>query len=294
MRVLLTGASGFLGNYIQKEFASQVITLGKSSSNEISCDLSEEVPKLPTLDLVIHNAGLAHQIPKNPEEESQFFKVNLFGTQNLLKGLSASAYPPKTLVFISTVAVYGVDQGELISEMEIPNPQTPYAKSKYEAELLLQKWAREKKVNLIILRLPLVAGGQKTPGNLGAIIRAIRKGYYFRIGLGESRKSMVLAQDVAIQLTKIQDQKGVFNLTDGMHPSVAQLDAYISEHFGRKVRSLPLNLLKKLARIGDRFSVFPLNTYRLNKLNQSLTFDDSKARRELGWNSRPVVGHLDL
>lgn len=294
MKILLTGASGFLGQYLLKELTGHVVTLGKSKSNSISCDLAEEVPELTGFDLVIHSAGHAHRIPKTPGEELKFYQINLFGTQNLLNGLSKSPFLPKTFIFISTVAVYGLETGSSISELHVPNPQTPYAKSKYEAEILLQKWAWEKQVNLVILRLPLVAGGQRTPGNLGAMIQAIRKGYYFRIGSGSSRKSMVLAQDVASQIGRIKAQKGVFNLTDGMHPSISQLDSYISSHFGKSVKSLPMGFLQRLARLGDRFSAFPLNTYRLEKLNHSLTFDDSKARKELGWISRPVIGNLDL
>jgi nucleoside-diphosphate-sugar epimerase len=294
MRILLTGSSGFLGKYILDEFKVPIVTLGKHKSSHIVCDLSESIPEIPLMDMVIHNAGLAHRIPKNPEDERKFYQVNLFGTQNLIKGLSANSYPPKTFVFISTVAVYGLDQGEMISEMTIPNPQTPYAKSKYEAELLLQNWAREKRVNLLIFRLPLVAGGQSTPGNLGAMIRAIRKGYYFRIGQGISRKSMVLAQDIAIQLTRIKDQRGTYNLTDGYHPSVAEFDTYLSNHYGKKVRSLPMVLVQWMARLGDLVPAFPLNSYRMAKLNESLTFNDSKARKELGWESRSVIGHLDL
>lgn len=294
MKILLTGASGFLGSYIMKEFDAPVLSLGKGKSNSISCDLAEEIPVIPQVDLVIHNAGLAHRIPKTPEEERKFYKVNLFGTQNLLKGLDSCPNPPKSFVFISTVAVYGLESGEMISEMITPKPQTPYGKSKYEAELLLHNWASHHKVNLVILRLPLIAGAKNTPGNLGAMIRAIQRGYYFRIGEGKSRKSMVLASDIAAFLTKLDNHHGVYNLTDGVHPTIAELDTYLSGHFGRKVKSLPKAFLQKLCKIGDVFSAFPLNSYRMAKLNESLTFDDSKARKELGWNPKPVLGNFDF
>ena len=294
MRTLLTGASGFLGTYIQKSFSEGLVTLGRGPENHIQNDLSLEVPTLPQVDLVIHSAGLAHRIPKNPEEERRFYQVNLFGTQNLIMGLERCEYPPKTIVFISTVAVYGIEEGELISELVTPKPVTPYGKSKHEAELLLQNWARSKKVNLLILRLPLIAGGANPPGNLGAMIHAIKRGYYFRVGKGLSKKSMVLASDIANLIPHISDFTGTFNLTDGQHPSLRELDSYISKKFERKVRSLPMGLLNFIGKIGDFLPFFPINSYRLSKLNSSLTFDDSKARKTLSWNPQSVVGNLDL
>lgn len=293
MKVLLTGASGFLGRYIQNEFSERLITLGRDNQNSISCDLAKVVPSLPPVDLVIHNAGLAHVLPKTPDEERKFYQVNLFGTQNLLKALDNSEVLPSTIVFISTVAVYGLERGELISEIQTPKPHTPYGKSKYEAELLLHHWAQRNQVKLLILRLPLVAGVAGTPGNLGAMLKAIQKGYYFRVGPGLGKKSMVLAQDVAKLLTRVVNlPAGVYNLTDGMHPSLSELDSYLSDSFGKKVKTLPLWILQPLSKIGDVFSFFPLNSYRLTKLGDSLTFDDSKARKNLAWNPKPVIGNL--
>lgn len=294
MKILLSGASGFLGSYLQGNLGPELLTLGRGSGNKLQCDLSTDVPNLPQIDMVVHNAGLAHRIPKNVQEEKRFFEVNFVGTQNLLKGLDSMQQAPKSLVFISTVAVYGLNEGELISEKVLPNPETAYAKSKYEAENLLQKWSLANNVNLVILRLPLVAGGKNTPGNLGAMIKAIKQGYYFRVGQGLSRKSIVLAKDLADLIPRLCDFKGIYNLTDGEHPSLRELDNYVSQKFNRKVKSLPLGLLKFIGKIGDAFSFFPINTYRINKLNASLTFDDSKARKTLGWKSKPVIGNLDI
>ena len=294
MKTLLTGASGFLGYYLKEQFQNELITLGRGSSNSIRCGLDIEIPNLPPVDLVIHNAGWAHRIPKTPAEESKFYQVNLFGTKNLLTGLENSGVHPKTIVFISTVAVYGLEKGMGISEKTEPRPETPYAKSKLEAELLLQGWATSKGVNLIILRLPLVAGAKNTPGNLGAMIRGIKKGYYFRIGAGNAKKSMVLASDVASLVPTLISKNGTFNLTDGENPTIAELEDYLGSFYGKKIKTIPSWLLRIAVYLGDRFSILPINSYRLAKLSDSLTFDDAKARNELGWNPRPVIGNLDL
>lgn len=294
MKTLLTGASGFLGHYILESLPEPVFKLGRSRANDIKCNLAFDVPDLPEVDLVIHSAGLAHRIPKNPDEEKKFYQVNLFGTDNLIKGLNKSKSLPKAFVLVSTVAVYGLETGNLISEKVVPVPLTPYGKSKHEAELLVQNWAREKGINLTILRLPLVAGTKDTPGNLGAMIKAIQGGYYFRVGDGKSRKSMVLAEDISRLIPTLTEHSGIYNLTDGDHPGIARLDTYIADHFGSRVRSFPPGLLKLISYIGTIIPSFPLNPYRLSKLSESLTFDDSKARKELGWNPRPVIGNLDF
>lgn len=291
MKIILTGGSGFLGKILLDKLSKQyeVITLGRGQSNELKADLSKEIPDLPSCDLIIHAAGKAHVVPKTEKEVKEFFKVNLQGTQNLLAGLKDL---PKTFIFISSVSVYGLEEGEFISEHHPLSGTTPYAKSKIEAEKLVINWGEKNKVPVLILRLPLIVG-KDAPGNLGAMVKAIQKGYYRRIGEGKARKSMVLAQDLAAFLPKWTGNSGIYNLTDGDHPTMAQLDDYLSQYLGRKVKSLPVWVLRALAKVGDIFSFFPFNTARLEKLEFSLTFSDEKARKELGWAPHPIIGNFD-
>lgn len=290
MKVLLTGGSGFLGGILtdtlQKDH--ELFSLGRSSSNTISCDLSKEIPEIPEIDMIIHSAGKAHVIPKSPEEEQEFFSVNSIGTSNLLKGIKKL---PKLMVLISTVAVYGLDEGVNIDENQALNGTTPYAKSKIQAEEIWKSWALSNNVDFLILRLPLIAG-PNPPGNLGAMIKAIEKGYYFRMGDGQAKKSVVLARDIAEHLPKWIGHSGVYNLTDGIHPSLKDLDSYFSLKYGKKVRSISEGLLGLISKIGDVISVFPFNSYRHSKLKSTLTFSDLKARRELAWSPKPVIGNF--
>lgn len=293
-QVLLTGASGFLGGYISQEFGDELITLGRGKSNQIQIDLASEIPKLPSLSKVIHAAGFAHRVPKSEIEKNQFFKVNVQGTKNLLLGIAAMPEKPEDFIFISTVAVYGLDQGTGISEENIPQSTTPYGQSKWEAERLIADFCAEWNISLTILRLPLVAGVVKVQGNLKAMIHAIRKGFYFRIKGVNPQKSMVLASDVAKLIAEIKDRPGVYNLTDGINPSLVELEEYLANYFSSNIKTLPIQPIKWAAKFGDWMTKFPLNTYRLEKLKSSLTFDDSKAVRELNWKPNPVIGNLDL
>lgn len=294
MKVLLTGSTGFLGQYIVSYLPSDLVTLGRSNKNQIRIDLVKEIPKLPSIDLIVHNAGLAHIVPKTENQKEEFFRVNVQGTQNLLQGIDLMAQKPKAFVFISTVAVYGLDSGEDISEEQIANPQTPYAISKFEAEQLLTKYCELNYIRLCILRLPLVAGGKQPPGNLGAMIRAIKKGYYFGIAGLNVRKSIVLANDVGELIPRLYEKSGVFNLTDGVNPSIREIEIYISNYFQKRVYSVTFSFVKLAGKLGDRFTTFPINSYKVEKLSSSLTFDDRKAREALGWAPSPVIENLDL
>jgi nucleoside-diphosphate-sugar epimerase len=288
MKVLLTGATGFLGKYLLSELNAQHIqvdSIGRTVENTYQCDLSNDILTLPSdsaYDMVVHNAGKAHFVPQNEAEGKVFYDVNVGGTEKLLEGITSLKNKPKCIVFVSTVAVYGLELGENIDEIAPLLGNTPYSKSKIMAEKLVQDWCLENHVNCVILRLPLVVG-ENAPGNLGAMEKAIRKGYYFRLGSGLARRSMVNAVDVAKLIPNLIEMNGVYNLTDGLHRSFAEMDTFLAQKHGKSIKKIPVWMGKWAAKLGDLIPGFPLNTYRLGKLEQSLTFNDDKARKELNW-----------
>jgi nucleoside-diphosphate-sugar epimerase len=236
--------------------------------------------------MIVHAAGKAHTIPANDQEAAEFRKVNLDGTKNLLSGIEKSGFFPETFVFISTVAVYGLETGDSISEESPLKGETPYARSKIAAEQVVTDWCTERGVKYVILRLPLVAGTD-APGNLGQIRKAIAGGYYVRIKGNKARKSVVLAEDVARLLPDLSGKQGIYNLTDGIHPFFSEIEAALSREAGKAVRfSMPFFILQWAARAGDWLPFFPVNSLKLKKMTSSLTFSDEKARRELGWSPR--------
>jgi nucleoside-diphosphate-sugar epimerase len=292
VKILLTGANGFLGRCIKEHFQQLHLleNLGRSAGCEYQCDLAKEVPILSNdLDVVIHSAGKAHQTPKNQATAEDFNSVNVQGTANLLKALKTTELP-KAFVFISTVAVYGLNNGNLISEDAPLLATDPYGYSKIQAERLVQEWCKKHGVICTILRLPLIAG-PNPPGNLGTMIRGIQKGYYFNIGGGMARKSMVLAEDLAKHVLNVAELGGIFNLTDGYHPNFNELSQLIARQTGKtKVLNMPYFFANIAARIGDIAGKYaPLNIEKLNKITSTLTFDDSKARAAFGWNPTPVL-----
>lgn len=292
--ILLTGSSGFLGYSIIKNLTNKNISflsIGRNIQSDIICDLSIKIPIINkgTIDLAVHAAGKVHFIPKTRFEKIQFFDDNINITQNFLKGLEIAGYP-KQFVFISSVAVYGRSTGYNILENESLEATEPYGLSKIQAEEIVLEWCKKNNVICTILRLPLLVGNNP-PGNLGAMIKAIQKGYYFNIGGGTAKKSMVLAEDVAKAILDVAKIGGIYNLTDGYHPSFAELSEQISIQLGKnKPLNLPFYVANVLARLGDIFgNKVPINTNKLNKITSDLTFEDSKAREAFGWNPTPVL-----
>lgn len=294
MNILITGSTGFLGKIILNTLNSfNVKTLSRSNSI-YNIDISKTIPNfLEKFDLVIHVAGKAHSIPKTQEEIVSFNNINVIGTQNLLNGLINNL--PKQLVFISSVGVYGLTSGESISETTPLLANDPYGKSKIKAESFVRTWCEEHNVTCTILRLPLVVG-QNPSGNLGAMIRGIKKGYYFNIAGGNAKKSMVLASDIAKFILKAAEVGGTYNLTDGIHPTFNELSNNISRQFSKSfVPNMPLFIANVLAKIGDILgNAFPINSNKLSKITSTLTFDDSKARAAFGWNPTPVLESFKL
>lgn len=293
MKLLFTGASGFLGYNIlpilYKEYEI-VHTMGLGQEDDIKINLAKEVPPINThYDIVLHACGKAHVVPRTPEEEKAFYDVNYEGTRNLCAALEKVGVP-KALVFISTVAVYGCESGELISEDHPLNGDTPYAKSKIRAEEFLTAWCRANGVVLGILRPSLLAG-KNAPGNLGAMVNGIRKGFYLNIAGGKVRKSVLMAEDIARLIPLLIEKGGVYNVCDTNQPTFGEISNSVTKQLGkRKPISIPYWMAWCMAKVGDLLgSKAPINSYKLSKMTESLTFSNDKARRELGWEPLDVL-----
>jgi len=282
MKIALTGHTGFLGSYLKCVLLDQgleVVGLGRGSDSNWKFDLSSDTNEFPTnnesnnVDLVIHAAGLAHRVPKTETEKQAFFDVNFEGTKRLLKALKDSGNIPKQFLFVSTIAVYGEPMDSEICVPPYPNKEeidqldlTPYGLSKWNAEQVVIEWCRNEGVNALIWRLPLIVG-ENAPGNLGAMEKAIRKGYYFRIGNSYNRmRFYVNIEDIANDILKLTgDESGFYNMISGQK-SYGEFEDEIAAKYNRKIRTIPIWLVKIIARFGDFIPGFPLNSYRLNKL----------------------------
>ena len=291
-RLLFTGGTGFLGKNIMPLLMEkyEVVTCGITPDDAIQANLAKEAPKFDQhFDIVLHACGKAHVVPKTEAEKQAFFDVNYQGTVNLCSALEQVGVP-KALVFISTVAVYGCEYGNLITEEHPLNGGSPYAKSKIMAEKYLTEWGKKHNVVLGILRPSLLAG-KNAPGNLGAMVNGVRKGFYMNIAGGSVVKSILMAEDIARILPFLIERGGIYNVCDTRQPSFGELSISVAKQLGkRKPISIPYWMAWCMARVGDLLgSKAPINSYKLKKMTKSLTFSNEKARRELGWEPMDVL-----
>ena len=296
-KILFTGGTGFLGKNVRpildKEY--EVTTCGITSEDMIKANLAKETPKLDKhYDIVLHACGKAHVVPKTEAEKKAFFDVNYTGTKHLCEALEKVGVP-KAIVFISTVAVYGCEYGDLITEEHPLEGKTPYAKSKIMAEEYLTEWCKKNNVVLGILRPSLLAG-KDAPGNLGAMVNGVRKGFYMNIAGGKVIKSILMAEDIARILPSLVEKGGTYNVCDTRQPSFGELSISVAKQLGKgKPMNIPYWMAWCMAKVGDLLgSKAPINSYKLEKMTKSLTFSNEKARKELGWEPSDVLDNYKI
>lgn len=296
-KLLFTGGTGFLGKNVMPLLTQkyEVTTCGITPYDILKANLAKDVPELPELyDVVLHACGKAHVVPRTEEEKQEFYDVNYLGTVNLCAALEKVG-TPKALIFISTVAVYGCEYGDLIKEDHPSEGTSPYAESKIMAEKYLTEWCAKHDVTLGILRPSLLAG-KNAPGNLGAMVNGIRKGFYMNIAGGRVVKSILMAEDIARLVPLLEEKGGVYNVCDTRQPSFGEISASVAKQLGkRRPISIPYWMAWCMAKVGDLLgNKAPINSYKLQKMTKSLTFSNEKARRELGWEPMDVLENYKI
>ncbi len=146
---LVTGAAGFTGRYMvsalaQRGFQVRGLGLGQSSADMdwVACDLTDREETFIAVgeimpDVVVHLAGMAFVGEGNPED---FYKINVFGTLNLLEALSRNQRKPSRILIASSANVYGNASGHEITEDTCPAPVNHYAASKLAMECMTKTW----------------------------------------------------------------------------------------------------------------------------------------------------------
>jgi nucleoside-diphosphate-sugar epimerase len=286
MRILVTGATGFVGRAIVAELQKEnheVFCLGSLNSinkdnlpNFQKADIADfeslkKLENLQNIEAVIHSAGLAHQFTKIDEED--FWRINVVGTKN--SALLAANSGVKHFILISSVAVYGKirQQKGLVAVREDfeCEPESVYARSKLESEKAAREVCEKKRIPLTILRLATVIG-ENDRGNTARLIETIDKRLFIWIGKGKNYKSLVYKNDVAKACLSVLDKKTpateIFNVT-AKPVSMKEIVSEIALRLDRKIPKIhiPVRLLQK---------IFLINTklFRIEKiLGQSATIE---------------------
>jgi nucleoside-diphosphate-sugar epimerase len=250
MKILVTGASGFIGSALVPALESrghEVRRVGRDSNS-----LPNE--SLGDCDAVVHLANIAHT--RAPREA--LWRVNVEGTRRLAE--EAARAGVRRLVYLSSVKASG-DGSE-------------YGKAKLAAERALAEVAGRTGMEAVVLRPPLVYG----PGvraNFLALLRTVDAGWPLPFGSVDNRRSLVylgnLVDAIAACVEHPQADGRTYVVSDGAPVSTPGLCRAIGEALSRPVRlfHFPVSLLKAIP--------------QLNPLLSDLEVDDSVLRRELGW-----------
>jgi len=285
MNILVVGSTGFIGKTIVevlKDKGHMVYTLARQNA-DYTIDLSKQIPEfIQAFDMVVHAAGLAHTTTASNEMYDHHVQL----TNHLLSGLTSQS-SLKSIVYLSSVSVYGISQGELIDEMCFPLPQTAYGKAKLATEEALEKWVDNRNINLCVLRLPLVFG-LNAPGNLAKMKQALERGYFFLVGQKDVHKSIVHVNDVANVIDSLLTVKGVYNLTDGLHPSFKAISNFVAPK--NRIKNIPNWVAYYLAKCGDLIGPkLPFNSAMYTNMISTLTFDDKKAKEAFDWQPKSAL-----
>jgi len=295
--ILVTGASGFVGRQLcsdLKHKGESVRAAVRSLSELNSLSGTEQViidnigpntawhESLKGVDCVVHLAARVHVMEDNSDDPlTEFREVNVRATMNLAE--QAAAAGVKRFIYLSSIKVNGEEtlDTQKFSADDEPAPVDPYAISKYEAELSLQKIAATSKMDVVIIRPPLVYGpGVK--GNFNKMMRWLVKGVPLPFSMVNNSRSLVALDnliDFIVVCMKHPSASGeIFLVSDGEDMSTTVLLEKLAYMLGISSRLIPVPsyILKFIAFLIGKKDV-------AQRLLGSLKIDIDKNRDLLGW-----------
>jgi len=310
MRVLVTGATGFVGMHTVRRFIQQghevVVLVRRTSSKEKIDGLKKLGAKICFGD--IRNKNSLRKLPKNVDkvchlaallnhsisEFRPFYETNVFGTKNLMDYCLKNNV--EHFIFTSSIAVYGVSKDRVVNENSACNPSTPYGISKYKAEKLLFQSSSD--LTITILRPPTVYG----PGGGGGVLEMAR---YVKQKLENNRPLIYIGRHgVSLSLCYIdnliqalvqaarKEINGVFLIDDGRHYTEREVLRAIWRVLNSEPieMSIPKPIFHMIALSGEltrRVLGFNLGVSMKNLSEHvSLVYDSTKAQKDLQYHPK--------
>lgn len=267
LNILLTGANGFIGTYFKKKYQDKYAIKTFSFLND-----DFEHLELKNIDCIIHLSALVHQ--KKDLDDDIYKEVNVTQTLNLAK--KAKEAGVKHFIFMSTIAVYGKNQG-FIKRDDTYNPLTKYGRTKLEAELLLNNM-QNTNFTISIIR-PSIVNGYKAPGNLIKLIHLIQKVPVLPFGKIKNKRSMVYVGNLCHLIDEIilQKKAGAFLSSDEDSISTSDLIKEISSHLDKNTYLIKILFFENILKI--------LKPSIHQRLYKSLEVDTSDTNKDLNFKN---------
>jgi len=270
--ILLTGANGFIGNYFTEKYKKNYNIETFSFLNDNFKELN-----LSSTGTVVHLSALVHQMGGASEEEYE--RVNVAQTLELARKAKESGV--KQFIFMSTIAVYGIETG-VINEESDCNPISDYGKSKYKAELELQK-LEDDNFKVSIVRPPIV-NGYNAPGNMKSLISLVSRVFILPFGNIQNRRSMVYVGNLCYLidvLVRFPIRSGmtnnIFLASDDEPLSTTRLIELITENLNKKVYLLKIPFFQSFLKL--------VKPSFHKRLYESLEVDNSITKKVLGFEN---------
>lgn len=235
MNIVLTGATGFIGSYFQKQYAKKYIINPFSFLQD-----DFEILNVKDVDVVVHLSALVHQ-PKTSQEVYE--RVNIRNTLSLARKAKESGV--KQFIFMSTIAVYDEALTQ-ICENSTLKPNTFYGITKLEAEKQLLSLEDEDFV-VSIIRPPMVYGFN-APGNMKSLNCLIDKVSVIPLGVIENKRSFVYVGNLCAMIECIIEKRksGIFLCADDEPLSTTRLIELIAKAKQKKVYLLHVKIFEIL------------------------------------------------
>ncbi|MBS7696766.1 MULTISPECIES: NAD-dependent epimerase/dehydratase family protein [unclassified Chelatococcus] len=280
-RVLLTGATGFVGRHLITDLMGAGIIVRAATRRPAALpagveqvvvgDLDRPVDwseALAGVDAVVHAAGIAHAGPGIAEE--RYHRVNTEATVALAK----AAGPSRRFLFISSIrAQSGPTATHVLTEADVPRPEDAYGRSKLAAEQALAELGGD----WVALR-PVLVYGQGVGGNMGALLWLARLPIPLPVNGLKGRRSLVavetLAGAVRHCLALPAAPRSAFIVADPQSVTVGEIVAALREGMGRRpgLFTVPEGLSRSLCMITGRSEAW-------TRLTRSLEVDAAALRQ---------------
>ena len=255
LRIVVTGCTGFIGSHL----VPMLVGAGYDVAGTVEPGSAGGLEDFPShtvdicsghgltaafvgADAVIHLAARSHVLRERSKDPlSEYRKVNVAGTRNVLRAASAAGV--KIFLHMSSVKAMGEGSEKMLDECDDCRPSTPYGISKLESEEAVRAEAIGTGIAVVILRLPMVYG----PGNKGNLLRMIRwagRGYPFPISRPENLRSMVFVGNIVVGILALlkasPPASTTYILKDREDYSTRTVYSAICKALGKKPRYLPI------------------------------------------------------